>query len=163
MCEFVSIVFFFFKQKTAYDMRISDWSSDVCSSDLAESRGEMGSAAFKSVMNFKSLGVQFNTDLGAARKAVTRSSALLGAGRAAGTELVMSGIMNTNSIFYTDDTLDNIANMAVGIGVGGFLGGIQGGWALRKAANSKAMEAERVGAYDPKGFERVRRGSGPID
>src|SRR3546814_7079377 len=28
-------LFFFFKQKTAYDMRISDWSSDVCSSDLA--------------------------------------------------------------------------------------------------------------------------------
>src|SRR3546814_2531093 len=26
--------FFFFKQKTAYEMRISDWSSDVCSSDL---------------------------------------------------------------------------------------------------------------------------------
>src|SRR3546814_2103398 len=30
-------MFFFFKQKTAYEMRISDWSSDVCSSDL---RGE---------------------------------------------------------------------------------------------------------------------------
>src|SRR3546814_13645832 len=30
MCYF----FFFFKQKTAYEMRISDWSSDVCSSDL---------------------------------------------------------------------------------------------------------------------------------
>src|SRR3546814_10302637 len=28
------IMFFFFKQKTAYEMRISDWSSDVCSSDL---------------------------------------------------------------------------------------------------------------------------------
>src|SRR3546814_1848525 len=28
--------FFFFKQKTAYEMRISDWSSDVCSSDLAK-------------------------------------------------------------------------------------------------------------------------------
>src|SRR3546814_1287050 len=28
--------FFFFKQKTAYEMRISDWSSDVCSSDLAD-------------------------------------------------------------------------------------------------------------------------------
>src|SRR3546814_8363137 len=27
--------FFFFKQKTAYDMRISDWSSDVCSSELS--------------------------------------------------------------------------------------------------------------------------------
>src|SRR3546814_3356993 len=31
-------VFFFFKQKTAYEMRISDWSSDVCSSDLAPRR-----------------------------------------------------------------------------------------------------------------------------
>src|SRR3546814_2972089 len=31
-----SLFFFFFKLKTAYDMRISDWSSDVCSSDLAE-------------------------------------------------------------------------------------------------------------------------------
>src|SRR3546814_6995058 len=29
---------FFFKQKTAYEMRISDWSSDVCSSDLRRSR-----------------------------------------------------------------------------------------------------------------------------
>src|SRR3546814_15176348 len=28
------LYFFFFKQKTAYEMRISDWSSDVCSSDL---------------------------------------------------------------------------------------------------------------------------------
>src|SRR3546814_15997978 len=33
--------FFFFKQKTAYEMRISDWSSDVCSSDLpAMARGQ---------------------------------------------------------------------------------------------------------------------------
>src|SRR3546814_6382478 len=29
------LLFFFFKQKTAYEMRISDWISDVCSSDLA--------------------------------------------------------------------------------------------------------------------------------
>src|SRR3546814_7528213 len=32
------VVFFFFKQKTAYEMRISDWSSDVCSSDLETTR-----------------------------------------------------------------------------------------------------------------------------
>src|SRR3546814_10494742 len=32
--------FFFFKQKTAYEMRISDWSSDVCSSDLLVAVGE---------------------------------------------------------------------------------------------------------------------------
>src|SRR3546814_3952965 len=30
--------FFFFKQKTAYEMRISDWSSDVCSADLGQRR-----------------------------------------------------------------------------------------------------------------------------
>src|SRR3546814_7509247 len=30
----MSVLIFFFKQKTAYEMRISDWSSDVCSSDL---------------------------------------------------------------------------------------------------------------------------------
>src|SRR3546814_8747637 len=32
------LLFFFFKQKTAYEMRISDWSSDVCSSDLGVKR-----------------------------------------------------------------------------------------------------------------------------
>src|SRR3546814_4923284 len=35
----VLFCFFFFKQKTAYEMRISDWSSDVCSSDLWELAG----------------------------------------------------------------------------------------------------------------------------
>src|SRR3546814_3464202 len=34
MCSMYCTFFFFFKQKTAYEMRISDWSSDVCSSDL---------------------------------------------------------------------------------------------------------------------------------
>src|SRR3546814_20848797 len=33
------LLFFFFKQKTAYEMRISDWSSDVCSSDLSACDG----------------------------------------------------------------------------------------------------------------------------
>src|SRR3546814_9872818 len=34
------MLFFFFNQKTAYDMRISDWSSDVCSSDLVGGSGD---------------------------------------------------------------------------------------------------------------------------
>src|SRR3546814_5873842 len=34
------MLLFFFKQKTAYEMRISDWSSDVCSSDLDAPRGK---------------------------------------------------------------------------------------------------------------------------
>src|SRR3546814_7393692 len=35
LCNVVLLFIFFFKQKTAYEMRISDWSSDVCSSDLS--------------------------------------------------------------------------------------------------------------------------------
>src|SRR3546814_15605059 len=38
------VLIFFFKQKTAYEMRISDWSSDVCSSDLCPHRGATGFA-----------------------------------------------------------------------------------------------------------------------
>src|SRR3546814_5307826 len=38
-------LFCFFKQKTAYEMRISDWSSDVCSSDLADGQTLLGSAS----------------------------------------------------------------------------------------------------------------------
>src|SRR3546814_10737195 len=49
-CVFIvfgRLLFFFFKQKTAYDMRISDWSSDVCSSDLGakQTAGSLGRSA----------------------------------------------------------------------------------------------------------------------
>src|SRR3546814_11337634 len=42
--------FFLFKQKTAYEMRISDWSSDVCSSDLLADRTETGVAGIRAVL-----------------------------------------------------------------------------------------------------------------
>src|SRR3546814_1861442 len=43
LCMFDCVIwfFFFFKQKTAYEMRISDWSSDVCSSDLLDRLGKI--------------------------------------------------------------------------------------------------------------------------
>src|SRR3546814_2414318 len=46
-CSFLSFVlhFFFCKQKTAYEMRISDWSSDVCSSDLIATLLALGARA----------------------------------------------------------------------------------------------------------------------
>src|SRR3546814_4471094 len=50
MCLLVFVLFFsffFFKQKTAYEMRISDWSSDVCSSDLGTSA--VGSSGHKAL------------------------------------------------------------------------------------------------------------------
>src|SRR3546814_12836424 len=40
------LLFFFFNQKTAYEMRISDWSSDVCSSDLFERGAHFADALF---------------------------------------------------------------------------------------------------------------------
>src|SRR3546814_8416124 len=54
MCKFwIMMLFFFFKQKTAYEMRISDWSSDVCSSDL-----DMSKTLAKS---FKKTGIEIMT------------------------------------------------------------------------------------------------------
>src|SRR3546814_8180641 len=56
-------MFFIFKQKTAYEMRISDWSSDVCSSDLIymDNGPVSRSRVFQSVMG--SLGVRVLTHL----------------------------------------------------------------------------------------------------
>src|SRR3546814_10098429 len=42
--------FFFFKQKTAYEMRISDWSSDVCSSDLGTAPSPLGPWTWRGVV-----------------------------------------------------------------------------------------------------------------
>src|SRR3546814_666608 len=54
--------FFFFKQKTAYEMRISDWSSDVCSSDLvAAAAGTVADAAVARVRTLAG-GLGINTD-----------------------------------------------------------------------------------------------------
>src|SRR3546814_9475366 len=64
------LVFFFFKQKTAYEMRISDWSSDVCSSDLTMSSihdsAARAEAAAKAILQVKDLSVAYNTDDGVA-------------------------------------------------------------------------------------------------
>src|SRR3546814_9413914 len=56
-------VLFFFKQKTAYEMRISDWSSDVCSSDLAR-----GTAAVRTSASRRTEG---RADNAAARRTAT--------------------------------------------------------------------------------------------
>src|SRR3546814_2908457 len=48
-------LFFFFKQKTAYEMRISDWSSDVCSSDLGCRSGRSWSGPAGRIRAFRDL------------------------------------------------------------------------------------------------------------
>src|SRR3546814_684845 len=47
--------FFFFKQKTAYEMRISDWSSDVCSSDLSAATRGTGEVGEDVTLNAKTI------------------------------------------------------------------------------------------------------------
>src|SRR3546814_5457651 len=47
-CSLLQFIFFF-KQKTAYEMRISDWSSDVCSSDLGSRRSRRAAGAHRPV------------------------------------------------------------------------------------------------------------------
>src|SRR3546814_9107834 len=55
LCSSDLDVFFFFKQKTAYEMRISDWSSDVCSSDLGRvslDTGDLGGSGFMAKLSY---------------------------------------------------------------------------------------------------------------
>src|SRR3546814_20906846 len=74
--------FFFFKQKTAYEMRISDWSSDVCSSDLRPARragparrttGRVGRSGIEPRRRLRGVGPP-NQGTGAAAPARTRRS-----------------------------------------------------------------------------------------
>src|SRR3546814_10605436 len=48
MCAW--LIFFFFKQKTAYEMRISEWSSDVCSSDLPDRADPVEPGALREII-----------------------------------------------------------------------------------------------------------------
>src|SRR3546814_6334743 len=63
------VIFFFFKQKTAYEMRISDWSSDVCSSDLRDASATMAMA--DNNKRFIELSIGFNPR-GVCRRSVER-------------------------------------------------------------------------------------------
>src|SRR3546814_3392194 len=52
LCAFLTFLYlalFFFKQKTAYEMRISDWSSDVCSSDLIAKLQEFSRPVYEEI------------------------------------------------------------------------------------------------------------------
>src|SRR3546814_16363137 len=78
MCMLL-FIFFCFKQKTAYEMRISDWSSDVCSSDLianmaVDAKGDKGGAVtvdFDSPADPATVLDWFNGKLGAAGFSLT--------------------------------------------------------------------------------------------
>src|SRR3546814_1959795 len=68
-------MFFFFKQKTAYDMRISDWSSDVCSSDLG--------ATIQPVAAFAPVPYELLTGIDAQKSQLLENTRRLSSGHAA--------------------------------------------------------------------------------
>src|SRR3546814_19659817 len=83
------LCFFFFKQKTAYEMRISDWSSDVCSSDLVQDPGyrapvagtlDLGEAAVTPVSNVIPWPATLPEQVGAVQSILAAAPAPLGAG-----------------------------------------------------------------------------------
>src|SRR3546814_17834040 len=81
MCFFL---FFFFKQKTAYEMRISDWSSDVCSSDLVPRQLGIDERALDQMTAARGISLPFKAAL-AVRVAQQREVIALGRrGRAGG-------------------------------------------------------------------------------
>src|SRR3546814_5179895 len=91
----VSMFFFFFKQKTAYEMRISDWSSDVCSSDLGRRAGDQqrlsfGGAQVKTLGEERSDRAPRHNDgtFGAERSAASDRDGRREIGRASGRERV---------------------------------------------------------------------------
>src|SRR3546814_5231223 len=63
--------FFFFKQKTAYEMRISDWSSDVCSSDLRTNSAGRPVRSFRSISH---LIIAYPSIRGARRRTADRGA-----------------------------------------------------------------------------------------
>src|SRR3546814_1536632 len=69
-CGSIHFLFFFFKQKTAYEMRISDWSSDVCSSDLLQP--DIAAAAIDQGACLTQLGERAGNELLAAKTGIDR-------------------------------------------------------------------------------------------
>src|SRR3546814_6667556 len=61
---YLVVVVFFFKQKTAYELRISDWSSDVCSSDLAPKACQAFISMYAARANSRPANTRFNVPTG---------------------------------------------------------------------------------------------------
>src|SRR3546814_9698306 len=92
----ILLFFFFFKQKTAYEMRISDWSSDVCSSDLQKRAVE------RNTRNSYQTLVAGITEIEARRLAVVSADAAYDAsqvGLEVGTRTVLDVLINQQNLF----------------------------------------------------------------
>src|SRR3546814_1774837 len=89
ICVYILFFFiFFFKQKTAYEMRISDWSSDVCSSDLGIDQFDRGEEADTLSMMLDGLDTERRGDVGLSGAGTTDQHDIVEIGRASCRERV---------------------------------------------------------------------------
>src|SRR3546814_1243088 len=109
------ILFFFFKQKTAYDMRISDWSSDVCSSDLPVVAApafaiRKPAVAIFTLDDYAEAGIMSRLQAAVLRKGVAdRSNILVAGGTSTGkttlTNALLAGVAKTSvRVVLIEDT-----------------------------------------------------------
>src|SRR3546814_3944763 len=111
------VYFCYFKQKTAYEMRISDWSSDVCSSDLRDARGHLAAATSTGGLTNKHPGRVGDTPIiGAGTFADDRSAAISCTGTGESFIRVGFGSEVDAQIRYRETTLANATAHALEIG-----------------------------------------------
>src|SRR3546814_19799533 len=89
------VLVFFFKQKTAYEMRISDWSSDVCSSDLGEASPGLTSRQALSPKQLDPPSTSHLSVVDADGNAVSMTASIEGA---FGSHLMVRGFMLNNEL-----------------------------------------------------------------
>src|SRR3546814_6618954 len=91
------LFFFFFKQKTAYEMRISDWSSDVCSSDLLTYTAQGASQAQRDEAVIKLMMVDLSYRGGLKSERAGDYSITLSGDPAADRESIIAGLIPARS------------------------------------------------------------------
>src|SRR3546814_16405705 len=91
--------FFFFKQKTAYEMRISDWSSDVCSSDLVSAKTRKGLDELEEAILLQSEILDLKANPARRAEGVVVEAKLERGRGSVATVLVQRGTLNVGDVF----------------------------------------------------------------
>lgn len=89
-------------------------------------------------------------------RALLRARVAQGLGKAAFSESAVVAVTHSNQEMWSDDASTNLAMMALGLGVGGALGGLGARYEMRQIANSDAVMGSRAVASDPYGYSRLR-------
>src|SRR3546814_818535 len=95
--------FFFFKQKTAYEMRISDWSSDVCSSDLPDAKSQV-TLAFENGRPVRATALVVSTQHSAALSNAEGQKKLRDYAKGVMTDVLPQGWMPSDENIYVNPT-----------------------------------------------------------